>query len=114
MAYCIAGKFGGELNLAVWRSTSTTAKLKSAKISYSYIYVRRSHTEPPHQNPPILLQWPFGTQPPNLIPTNISGYTVFESSCKQVDQSKYNGQKDIILGYDAGGIQILSGTSADV
>ena len=22
------------------------------------------------------LQWPFGTQPPNLIPANISGYTV--------------------------------------
>ena len=30
--YHIAGKFGGELNLAVWRSTLTTAKLKSAKI----------------------------------------------------------------------------------
>ena len=26
--YRIAGKFGGELNLAVWRSTSTTAKLR--------------------------------------------------------------------------------------
>ena len=38
--YCIAGKFGGELNfggLAVW---STTTKLKSANISYSHNYVR--------------------------------------------------------------------------
>ena len=25
----------------------------------------------------MLLQWPFGTQPPNLIPANISGYTVY-------------------------------------
>ena len=32
--YCIAGKFGG---LAVY---ITTAKLKSAKISYSHIYIR--------------------------------------------------------------------------
>ena len=31
--YCIAGKFGGELNLAVWWSHFTTAKLKSAKFS---------------------------------------------------------------------------------
>ena len=51
-------------NLAVWQSSSATAK-----ISYSHIYVWRSRTEPP-----ILLQWPFGTQPPNLIPANISGY----------------------------------------
>ena len=26
--YCIAGKFGGELNLAVWRSALATVKLK--------------------------------------------------------------------------------------
>ena len=25
----------------------------------------------------MLLQWPFGTQPPNLIPANIYGYTVY-------------------------------------
>ena len=43
-------KFGG---LAVY---ITTAKLKSAKISYSHIYVWRSHTEPPNLNPPIFLQ----------------------------------------------------------
>ena len=35
--YHIAGKFGGELNLAVWWSARATAKLKSAKISYSHI-----------------------------------------------------------------------------
>ena len=27
-------------------------------------------------NPPIFLQWRFWAQPPNLIPANISGYTV--------------------------------------
>ena len=43
-------KFGG---LAVY---ITTAKLKSAKISYSHIYVWRSHTEPPNLNPLIFLQ----------------------------------------------------------
>ena len=31
--YCIDGKFGGEFNLAVWRSIFTTAKLKSANIT---------------------------------------------------------------------------------
>ena len=57
----IAGKFSGKLNLAVWWYI-TTAKLESAKISYShviYMYVWQSHTEPP-----------------NLIPANISGYMV--------------------------------------
>ncbi|MCG8621854.1 MAG: hypothetical protein MJE68_07650 [Proteobacteria bacterium] len=57
-------KFGG---LAVY---ITTAKLKSAKISYLHIDVWRSHTEPPNLNPPI---W---AQPPNLMPANISSYTV--------------------------------------
>ena len=64
-------KFGG---LAVY---ITTAKLKSAKISYSHIYVWRSHTKPPNLNPPIFLQLRFWAQPPHLIPANISGYTVY-------------------------------------
>ena len=51
--YRIAGKFGGELNLAVWRSTFATAKLKCANISYLHIYMWRSRTEPPNLNPPI-------------------------------------------------------------
>ena len=66
--YRIPGKFGGELNLAVWRSARATAKLKSAKISYSNIYVWQSCTKPPNLNPPIRLQWQSGSQPPNLIP----------------------------------------------
>ena len=41
------------------------------------IYIWRSLTKPPNLNPPIFLQWRFGAQPPNLIPANISGYTVF-------------------------------------
>ena len=35
--YCIAGKFGGGLNLVAWWSAFVTAKFKSANISYSYI-----------------------------------------------------------------------------
>ena len=38
MTYNIAGKFGGELNLAVWRTAWTIAKLKSAKISF-FVYI---------------------------------------------------------------------------
>ena len=61
----VARKFGRELNLAVWRSTFTTAKLKSVNISYLHtIYVWWSLTELPN---PIFLQWQFGAQPPNLI-----------------------------------------------
>ena len=37
ITYCIAGKFGGELNLAVWQSMLQLPDLKSGKISYSYI-----------------------------------------------------------------------------
>ena len=48
LLYRIAGKFGGELNLAVWWSVFATAKLKPAKISYLRIYVWRSRTEPPN------------------------------------------------------------------
>ena len=53
--YRIAGKFGGELNLAVWRSAWATVKLKSAKISYSHIYIWWSRTEPPNLNPPMAI-----------------------------------------------------------
>ena len=53
MQYCIAGKFGGELNLVFY---STTGKLKSAKICYSHTYVSQSRTELPNLNPPIFLQ----------------------------------------------------------
>lgn len=31
-------------------------------------------------NLPIFLQWRFGAQPPKLITTNISGYTVIHNS----------------------------------
>ena len=65
-------KFGG---LAV---QFATAKLNSANISYLGIYVWRSLTEPPKfKSTNILLQWWFRAQLPNLIPANISGYTVY-------------------------------------
>ena len=51
-------------------------QLNSANISYLHIYVWQSLTKPPNLNPPIFLQWRFRAQPPNLIPANISGYTV--------------------------------------
>ena len=46
----IARKFGG---LAVY---IITAKLKSAKVSYSHIYVWRSRTEPPNLYPLVFLR----------------------------------------------------------
>ena len=49
----------------------------TANISYLHIYVQRSLTEPPDLNLPVFLQWRFRAQPPNLTPTNISGYIVY-------------------------------------
>ena len=88
--YRIAGKFGGELNLAVWRSVFATAKLKSANISYLHMYVWRSLTEQPNL---IFLQWRFGAHPPNLIPANISGYTVFTLVLFQITPGQTIGRK---------------------
>ena len=39
LIYHIARKFGRELNLAVWRSTFGTTKLKSANTSYLHIII---------------------------------------------------------------------------
>ena len=52
-----------------------------------YIYVWRSHTELPNLDPPVFLQWWFWAQPPNLIPANISVYTVVE---------KFHGRSSIL------------------
>jgi hypothetical protein len=41
ITYRIAGKFGGELNLAVWRIDQPTAKLKPANIK-SFPYFARA------------------------------------------------------------------------
>ena len=86
--YRIAEKFGGELNLLVWQSAFATAKLKSANISYSHIYVWQSLTELPNLNPPIFLQWRFG--PNCLIPANISGSTLYYTTgtCTCVHDAK--------------------------
>ena len=73
--YHIAGKFGGELNLAVWRFAPTTVKIKSANIII-YVYgdpVPNSHA---NLNPPIFSLELILGDPPNLIPTKFSGYTV--------------------------------------
>ena len=68
MEYRIAGKFGG---LAVY---ITTAKLKSAKISYSHI-IRMAIPYRTAKFKSANIR--FGAQPPNLMPANISGYTVY-------------------------------------
>ena len=78
-SYHTAGKFDRELNLVVWWSAWATTKLKSAKISYLHVYVWRFRNKLPNLNLPICLQWQFGTQQPNLISANISGYTVLET-----------------------------------
>ena len=49
-------------------------------LAYTHVYIWRSFTEPPNLNLPIFLQWQFGVQSPNLIPTNISSYTVLSSA----------------------------------
>ena len=64
-----------KLSLAVWHFVFATAKLKSTNISY-YTYMWWSGTEPPHLNLQYSYNGDFGTQPPNLIPANIPGYTV--------------------------------------
>ena len=56
--YRIAGKSGGELNLAVWRFgglavLGETAKLKSAKIYTVCMYVWRCCSRPPNLKPRI-------------------------------------------------------------
>ena len=59
--YRIAGKFGGSAVYVI------TAKLKSAKIFYSHIRM-------------AILAIAIWAQQPNLIPTNISSYTVHRNN----------------------------------
>ena len=72
--YRIAGKFGGELNLALWRIDQPTAKLK---IHQYLIRVYRGSpvSRPPNLNPPIFLFTLVGANPPNLMPAKFSSYT---------------------------------------
>ena len=74
--YIYSQKFGVKLNLVDWRTAWATAKLKSAKISYSHNIQRICMAIlywNTNLNLPIRLRWP---QPPNLIPANISGCTI--------------------------------------
>ena len=65
--YCIAGKFGG---LVVCLSNR---QIKIRQNFFTHIYTYGD----PVPNCQIRLKWQFGTQPPNLIPANISGYMVY-------------------------------------
>ena len=73
--YRIARKFGG---LAIYMYI-TTAKLKSAIISYSHIHMAILYRTANFKSANILaiVIW---AQSPNLIPANISGYTVYTMS----------------------------------
>ena len=58
--YRIAGKFGGELNLAVWWTAWATTKLKSTKISslaYTVVSRKRAHNGL-SAHPPVLPRFP--------------------------------------------------------
>ena len=79
--YRIAGKFGMELNLVVFRYIClSTAKLnKICQFCSVCMYVWQYHTIPPNLNLPIVL---FGAKPPKLMTANISGYTVLVKCLK--------------------------------
>ena len=74
----IARKFGRELNLAVWWFGGLLEQPPNSNLTkfLTRTYIWWSCTEPLNLNPPICLHWQFGTQWPNLIPTNISSYAV--------------------------------------
>ena len=72
--YCRARKFGGKLNFAIWQ---LTAKLKSARISYSHICMARI----------LPLVWQCRSKPPNLnspifVMVIILGQTAKFSCCQ--------------------------------
>ena len=71
LAYRIARKFGGGLEVCL-----STAKLKFAKFFSACMYVWRYLTMPPNLSPPIVLKMLFGAKLPNLMTTNISSNTV--------------------------------------
>ena len=93
-AYCACSlstpraRFLRELNIPysrkIWRGIKfgglavcvKTAKLKSAKFFYAYMYVWRYRTIPPNLIPIMVLKTSFWAKPPNLMTANISGYTV--------------------------------------
>ena len=70
--YSIAGNIGGEFNLADWRICESTAKLNSAK-RHAVLLVPR------HMVSDRQIKFPQTAKianPPNISPTNFSGYTV--------------------------------------
>ena len=95
-------KFGG---LAV---CVKTAKLKSAKIFYTCMYIWRYRTIPPNLIPIMVLKTSFWAKPPNLMTANISGYTVYTALTKVILFYVTNGQNNI---YNTGHRQILRGDS---
>ncbi len=66
----MAGKFGGELNLAVWRSI-----LQPPNFLLTYIRMAIPYRTAKFKSANILAI-PIWAQQSNLIPANISGYTV--------------------------------------
>ena len=90
--YRMAGNIGGEFNLAIWRMSGRSVKLKSAKYSAHGDFADLAlHAAAAVHNPthadiavPRSAKLKFAnlqkigkvTNPPNIIPTNISGHMV--------------------------------------
>ena len=88
----MAGNIGGEFNLAVWRMSGWSAKLKFAKYSahgnFADLVLYAASAVPDPANGEIavprsaklksanLQKIGKMTNPPNIIPANISGHTV--------------------------------------
>ena len=76
LIYRMAGNIAGEFNLAVWRMSGQSAKLKSAKHSAHgdfddlVLYARQIKIRQSLKKNGKM------TNPPNIIPANISGHTV--------------------------------------
>ena len=75
--YRIAGNIGGEFNLADWRICESTTKLNSA-MHHAVLLVPR-HMVSDRQIK--FRQTAKITNPPNITPANLSGYTVYTCSC---------------------------------
>ena len=99
--YRIAGNIGGELYLADWRISCHAANIKSANCA-NCVDSRRRHGDRTvtakfiSANCNVL---PFSSNPPNIIPANISGYMVYSLLFLRQTQNKLHVHVRIMLWY---------------
>ena len=75
LTYRISGNIGDELNLAVWRSKLEPPNLLSPMFNtWRSLQVRWANRQT--KISPIFMNARFGNKSPNLMPTNITTYTV--------------------------------------